>query len=266
MDYQRIYNEFIADRRIKERSLTGYTEKHHILPRSLGGDNSKENIIRLAAQDHYFAHELLAKIYRGKMINALWMMTTSSKYKTSRLMYQSAKENHVKEISPKLIKAITGRKKSKDEIDRISKSLKDYFKKNPSVMKNKTLSECVRDKISKKLKEFYRNNEGSRKGKKQPKSAVEKQRQYMLSDKNHFKGKPKPHSQRKKISDAQIGCKNHNYKWQRYRFYHETHGEFIGSQNELVKLLSFSKASASRICRGQTKQSNGWVILEKVDA
>ena len=68
MNYQRIYDEFIADRRSKESSLTGYTEKRHILPRSLGGDNSKSNLIKLTAQDHYFAHELLAKIYGGEKL------------------------------------------------------------------------------------------------------------------------------------------------------------------------------------------------------
>lgn len=66
MDYKRIYNEFIADRRSKEAALIAsgeYVERHHILPRSLGGGDEAENIIALTAGDHYFAHLCLAKIY-----------------------------------------------------------------------------------------------------------------------------------------------------------------------------------------------------------
>ena len=74
MDYARIYAEFIADRRAKEKDLSGYTEKHHILPRSLGGSNARNNIIRLKASDHFFAHVLLARVHHGSMWIALAFM------------------------------------------------------------------------------------------------------------------------------------------------------------------------------------------------
>lgn len=69
MNYQRIYRDFIADR--KQREPAGYSEKHHILPRCLGGTNDPENLIRLTAGDHFFAHLLLAKIHGGKLWYAL---------------------------------------------------------------------------------------------------------------------------------------------------------------------------------------------------
>src|SRR4051812_4622008 len=74
MDYSRIYREFIADRKQREASLTGYIEKHHIVPRSMGGGNEPVNIVRLTAGDHFFAHLLLAKAHGGAMwyaVNAL---------------------------------------------------------------------------------------------------------------------------------------------------------------------------------------------------
>lgn len=67
MDYHRIYREFIADRKAREASITGYVEKHHILPRSLGGGDEAKNLIRLTAEDHFFAHLLLAKVHGGRM-------------------------------------------------------------------------------------------------------------------------------------------------------------------------------------------------------
>ena len=78
MNYQHIYNQFIADRRSKEPGLKGYTERHHILPRSLGGSDEADNLIRLTASDHLFAHALLARIHGGKMWFALKQMCSDS--------------------------------------------------------------------------------------------------------------------------------------------------------------------------------------------
>ncbi|RVL37999.1 HNH endonuclease signature motif containing protein [Sinorhizobium meliloti] len=63
MNYQRIYNELIADRRVNPPSNDEYAEVHHILPRCLGGGDDAGNLIRLRPEDHFFAHLLLAKIY-----------------------------------------------------------------------------------------------------------------------------------------------------------------------------------------------------------
>jgi hypothetical protein len=74
VDYSRIYSEFVADRKAKPEP-DGYSERHHILPRSLGGDDSLGNLIDLTADDHFFAHLLLAKIHGGKMGSALYLLT-----------------------------------------------------------------------------------------------------------------------------------------------------------------------------------------------
>lgn len=74
MDYKRIYEDFIKARREMEPTLVGYTERHHIVPRSLGGGNEPENLIRLTPEDHFFAHLLLAKMHGGKMRAALFCM------------------------------------------------------------------------------------------------------------------------------------------------------------------------------------------------
>lgn len=73
MNYNKIYNELIENR--KSNPLTGYTEKHHIKPRSLGGSNDKCNIVKLSAREHFIAHRLLAKIHGGSMWAALSFMS-----------------------------------------------------------------------------------------------------------------------------------------------------------------------------------------------
>ena len=39
-----------------------YTEKHHIIPKSLGGSNDPSNLVRLTARQHYVCHLLLTKM------------------------------------------------------------------------------------------------------------------------------------------------------------------------------------------------------------
>lgn len=84
MDYQKIYSAFIAQRKTIAESLTGYCEVHHILPRSMGGSDDKDNLVRLTPEDHFFAHLLLAKIHGGKMCSALFILMQTSKFHYGR--------------------------------------------------------------------------------------------------------------------------------------------------------------------------------------
>ena len=50
----------------KNRVLDCYKEKHHILPRCLGGKDNKDNIVELTAKEHFMVHMLLCKFTVGK--------------------------------------------------------------------------------------------------------------------------------------------------------------------------------------------------------
>ena len=66
------------------RTLQGYTEKHHIIPKSLGGTNCLSNLVILTAREHYICHLLLTKMTIGdarfKMSYALMMMSIGNRY------------------------------------------------------------------------------------------------------------------------------------------------------------------------------------------
>jgi hypothetical protein len=70
--------------RARNRVLEGYTEKHHVHPRSLGGTDDKNNLVDLTAREHFICHWLLTKIYTGeakaKMIYALNGMKRSNTF------------------------------------------------------------------------------------------------------------------------------------------------------------------------------------------
>jgi hypothetical protein len=78
MDYQKHYNKLID--RAKIRILEGYKEKHHIIPKCMGGTNDENNIATLTAEEHFVAHQLLVKIYPNnkKLVYALSKMCCGS--------------------------------------------------------------------------------------------------------------------------------------------------------------------------------------------
>ena len=55
-----------------------YHERHHILPKCMGGTNDEDNLIDLYAKEHFEAHRLLAleNPDNRKLIHAWWMMST----------------------------------------------------------------------------------------------------------------------------------------------------------------------------------------------
>lgn len=65
MDYTKHYNLLID--RAKNRKLECYVEKHHILPRCMGGSDDESNLVALTAREHFIAHLLLAKMYPGNL-------------------------------------------------------------------------------------------------------------------------------------------------------------------------------------------------------
>ena len=61
--HYRRYLKFIEA--LKHQKLSGYSEVHHVVPRSLGGSDDADNLIRLTARQHYVAHWMLWKAIGG---------------------------------------------------------------------------------------------------------------------------------------------------------------------------------------------------------
>ena len=99
-NYKFKYHSFIDKRRqrplIKEK---GY-EIHHIIPKSIGGSNKKSNLVKLTYREHFIAHRMLSKCYRGwragKMIIIVAKMSRSSFYSNylKSFDYQKIRDHH----------------------------------------------------------------------------------------------------------------------------------------------------------------------------
>lgn len=55
--------------------VKGYVERHHIIPRCMGGSNDRDNLVALTAREHFLAHMLLGKIHGGVLWHAVTIMS-----------------------------------------------------------------------------------------------------------------------------------------------------------------------------------------------
>ena len=151
MNYKQIYNSLIQkglERGLNKGILDYYTELHHIIPKSMGGKNKKENYVLLTAKEHFIAHQLLYKIYKNsqmafalhKFCNGTYEQRINSrkydwiKTKVRKIQSETSKNswsklddigrlNRAMNIG-KGVKAAAGRRTSEDKI-LISKNIKD---------------------------------------------------------------------------------------------------------------------------------------------
>lgn len=102
MNYKRIYNYIVvkAQQENRKKGNGMLFEKHHIVPKSLGGDNSKNNLVLLTPKEHYICHRLLVEIHKGtsqenKMYYAMWCMINGlgnqKRHATSSRIYNRLK-------------------------------------------------------------------------------------------------------------------------------------------------------------------------------
>lgn len=94
--FNKYYNWYVnLIYRAKERILAEYTEKHHIIPKSLGGSNQRDNIVLLTAREHYVAHLCLVRCTHGqaytKMLHAI--INFKRGWNTQKIEYTNIKMN-----------------------------------------------------------------------------------------------------------------------------------------------------------------------------
>jgi hypothetical protein len=94
MNYQRIHDAIID--RARNRKLQGYRERHHVIPRCLGGTDDKSNLVELTAREHFIVHKLLVEIYPDvhKLVYAYWMMCNNQGSKKMSRNYKVSSRNY----------------------------------------------------------------------------------------------------------------------------------------------------------------------------
>lgn len=102
-------------------SVEGFTESHHIVPKCMGGNDERNNLVDLPPKAHFIAHYLLTKMYpdNKKLKHAFAMMGVSNQHQDRK---QTGK---LYELSKKARShALTGVARSEETKKRISESKK----------------------------------------------------------------------------------------------------------------------------------------------
>lgn len=62
------------------RALAGYSERHHVVPRCMGGGDEHSNLVRLTPEEHFVAHQLLVKMHPGvvSLVHAAVLMAKNA--------------------------------------------------------------------------------------------------------------------------------------------------------------------------------------------
>ena len=92
MNYQNIYNALVEKAKVRgldKSQHEGYHESHHIVPKCLGGNNSKNNLVLFTAREHFIAHLILYKAYEDKMAYAFCYISKKGKITNSKI-YENA--------------------------------------------------------------------------------------------------------------------------------------------------------------------------------
>lgn len=169
MNYAVHYEKLIT--RARGRVITGYKERHHVLPRCMGGDDSPGNLIDLTPEEHFVAHQLLVCMYPKNisLIHAALLMAKGAtgnkafgwlrrrkaeamRGNTLRLGMKLSKE-HIE----KMISSLRGKKRSPDAIERTAAAHRgkilsaDTRAKIAAVHRGKPLSPEHRAKVSASL-------------------------------------------------------------------------------------------------------------------
>jgi hypothetical protein len=180
--YQKRYEKLVNH--YKNNLSEGFVEKHHIVPKCMGGSDDISNIVILPPKAHFICHYLLYKMYpdNKSLAFAFSMMCVKNEHqpdrKASGKIYEISKiarsmammnvprtestkqklrkpkqnkENYKKPKSDthreNISNALKNKKKSKEHIEKMCKSQKWYHEKR-SAMAQEKMNKCREEYLS----------------------------------------------------------------------------------------------------------------------
>jgi len=218
--YTKWYNNIIISSKSRILPTNLYVEKHHIIPKSMGGNDFKENIAILTAREHFVCHLLLTKMTIGdakyKMIFAFSCMFMSSnnqqRYNSKLFEYSKLNKKHSDESKKKMSIAKKGTKQSAETIairveklkgrPSITKGQKKHSEKSKKAISDHQKSLCAAmtpDEMNIRMKTSCSSPESwtqERKDKISKANTGKVRTEEQRKNYGHLKGKPWPDARR----------------------------------------------------------------------
>lgn len=159
MDYKKIYKQLVERcklRGLDKEALEGYYEKHHILPRCLGGGDEHDNLVLLTSREHVLAHRLLWKA-NPENNSLMWAYVMTRRFRKD--VPQTERTN--KTVAAGLNRFLTKQVFSEEALLRIGAASKGRIKSPETKAKwrakniGKRRSDEFRSNLSKTKKDLY---------------------------------------------------------------------------------------------------------------
>ena len=239
----------IYQRLVNQDSDGDNMERHHIVPRSLGGTDEIDNLVWLTTREHYIAHLLLTKFTvgqeRSKMVYACNMMCqTRDGLKVNSRLYEYIRKEHSLIVS----KQMSGKNNPNFGNPKNYKHSDDIKAKISKANKGRVVSNETKAKISK----FQKSREHLPLTENHKLAISEGLNRYIELNPVHFnKGKKHSDKSRKQMSESRTGEKHFTFKG----YYITPFGKFSSVKKATNDLLS---ATAVRNwCKNSEKTING---------
>ena len=189
------YSEFIQNiLETRGRFACGdeYHERHHIIPKCIGGTDDTENLIDLLAREHFNAHRLLALEHpNNKGLTSAWWLMSHAKGNDNQQWYQLTSEEY-EEARIAFIHSVSGEN---------------------NFWYNRIATQCTNCGKEIQVTPYYYNlynKNGERHIFCSAECAYEYKSTYYIGEKHPRYGKHLNEEQRKKISEARKGHTPHN--------------------------------------------------------
>jgi hypothetical protein len=200
MNYHKIYQDLIKKCTQRTLSSDQYFEKHHIIPKCIGGSDDTINLVKMLPEEHLIAHLLLVKIHPNNpqlIYAANWM---TSRVKNNK-EYGWVKRQFAKvERDTKL-----GIPRDKTSINKQKKTIaKKYANGYVSPIRGRHITDNHKKERTATLEHYVRKfgiDEGTRRFN----EYVNKQSVRMKGEANPFRGKKHSAEARAKISQSNTG-------------------------------------------------------------
>jgi len=147
MNYKSIYDNIVIrglDRKFSWKKSDEYFERHHIIPRCMGGSNKRSNLVMLTAKEHFVCHHLLWMMNRTNkgLTLGFHKMRSANKKQHERTFSLTAKE--YSKLRSDLSNAFKGRIISDETKAKISASQKLRY----SLFTDNEMKDLYKDRFS----------------------------------------------------------------------------------------------------------------------
>lgn len=218
MNNKKLYNEIIERakmRGLNKKLLDGYFEKHHIIPKCLGGLDDDSNYVLLTAKEHFICHHLLWRSNRNNM-NLFWAFKAMAFWKGSNTnkrndlmltskQYEELRKKHNKNISERMsARTVSKQTRQKLKDFNFGKHLTEETKQKISMAHKQIIhTEEWNQKVSAALKGKSKSYEHKEKNRI---AHIGKKHSDETNAKKGSKGSTNPSAKKCKINNIEFGC------------------------------------------------------------